>query len=343
MQSLFCQHFVRSGGTYANLKFKELELIKTVPTDSQPKQICFHASKKEFYVAAMNDAVDRGKNGLSPGSLQIFSLPKGKLLHREPSHTSVECLVWKDTIFYSDMFRDEIVFFDLKKRQVIRRARIKEPELYEEGRGHFHFMPKFIALTPNNKQLAVSHWLGGISILEIETGKLQMRVPKFCEHPRGLHYNSSGKLIVLCYGVPDGPGKILLLDPEKNYSMIHQILAGGSPRHIVPTGPDRALISNLNSGQIYEFDTLNFKILRQIRVSGQPNTIVLDSDGSHLYISLRGIDQLAVLSLDQWKIVQRYNTGDYPTGMAASPDGKFLIISNFHDASVNLYKIIRSK
>ena len=74
---------------------------------------------------------------------------------------------------------------------------------------------------------------------------------------------------------------------------------------------------------------------------GQPNTIALDPGGRVLYVSLRGRNELAVVDVPRWKIIRRYKTGAYPTGLGVSPNGKYLAVTNFHAANLNLYTIQR--
>ena len=201
-------------------------------------------------------------------------------------------------------------------------------------------MPKVIALSPDQKGLAVSTWLGGVSFLSRKDGRLLSRTSKFCEHPRGLLHAPNGDLIVACYGVPDGPGQIVVLDARRHAAR-KRIQTGGSVRHIVKYKNDTALISNLGLGRIYLFDTIQYKILKHLPMPGQPNTIALDPGGRMLYVSLRGRNEIAVVDVPTWKVVRRYKTGAYPTGLAVSPDGKYLAVTNFHAASMNLYMIKR--
>ncbi|MCB1174331.1 MAG: YncE family protein [Leptospiraceae bacterium] len=319
-----------------------LELIKKIPTEQQPKQICFNSSSTEMYVTNMNDGSGRGGPVLTPGSLAVYQLPSGQLMHRQPARTAIECLVTgKGTLLYTDMFRDEVNVFDLKQRQILKRIPIKEDTVANFKNARFRFMPKIIAPAPDGSVWAVSMWLDGVSILDQDSLQFKRRIPEFCKHPRGLLYNNRQELIVMCYGVPDGLGQIVVLDAKADYKIIKKIVTGGSPRHIVAVNSGLALISNLGLGQIYLYDTSTHRILKRLTVGGGPNTIALDVDGDHLYISQRQSNKVSVLSLAEWKIVATIPVGAYPTGLAVSPDGRFMAVSNFHQADLYLYQIVR--
>lgn len=322
-------------------KFSSLKLIQVKKTDKQPKQVCFHQNRKEIYVASMNDASGRGGPILSPGSLEIFSIPELKSIHKQRARTAVECLVEFDTLYYSDMFRDEIVAFDLEKRKITFRIPIKSKKEKNYRNARFRYMPKMIVRGPGKNELTISTWLAGLSVIDSRQGKWIKTIPEFCKHPRGLLYNKNGKLIVMCYGVPHGPGQMVMLDPQKNFKIIQRKITGGSPRHIVHVDSNRALVSNLGKGRIVEIDTNNLNVLRSLNIGGQPNTIALDRDRKHLYVSQRGKNRLSVISLDTWKVVKKYNTGSYPTGLGVSPNGKYVVITNFHEASMHFFQVIR--
>lgn len=317
-----------------------LEKILEVETDYYPKQICFHPTRKEVYVTNLGN---HEKAPFSNGSLQIFSLEEGKLLHREPAKAAVECLIdEKNTnhIYYTDMFRDEVVKYNIGSRSVIWRVGIKPAEIKNFAGYEYRYMPKIVHKDYESERLFISLWLNGASVIDDKKGELITQIPKFCSLPRGLLYRDN-ILHVMCYGVGgSGVGEIVWLDPKKE-TVLKRIRTGGSPRHIIPYGEDKALISNLNSAQVYLYDIKTGNIEKKIH-AGSANTIVLDAGGRYLYVSDRTRNRLLVIDVEKWKQVDSIDVGKFPTGLAVSPDGKYLAISNFHDMTYSLYKIKRN-
>lgn len=317
----------------------QLKFIKRIKTDAQPKQICIHPARNEFYVANLNNGGGANTKKLGPGTLQIFSLESFELLHEEPARTAVECLiVEKDRLLYSDMFRDEVVYFDLATRKVLSRSPVKPDTVRNFGGTEYRFMPKIIEPISGSEAL-VTLWLGGMAKIDFKQGKLVQHYNKFCALPRGiLPVPGSSRVYIMCYGIPHGPGEIVEFDTATG-KVLNRMGTGGSPRHVVPLKDGTALISNLNSGQIYHFDPSTGKIMRKLYLGGGINTIDVDPANRFLYISQRELDLVSVLDLHTWKVVLKQKVGDYPTGLDVSYDGRYLGVTNFHESSLDLFEI----
>lgn len=316
-----------------------LKFIKRIKTDAQPKQVCLHPERNEFYVVNLNNGGGAITKKLGPGTLQIFSLDTFELLHVEPARTAVECfIVQKDRLLYSDMFRDEVVYFDLAQRKVLSRSPIKPDSIRNFGGTEYRFMPKIIEPISDSQAL-VTLWLGGMARIDFQQGKLIKHFEKFCALPRGiLPIPNSTDVYIMCYGIPHGPGEIVRLNIETG-KVTSRIPTGGSPRHVVALKDGTALISNLNSGQIYHFDPATGKFLHRMYLGGGINTIDVDPSGRFLFISQRELDLVSVVDTRTWKVVLEQKVGDYPTGLDVSYDGRYLAVTNFHEASMDLFEI----
>ena len=317
----------------------QLKFIKRIKTDAQPKQVCLHPDRNEFYVVNLNNGGGAITKKLGPGTLQIFSLDTFELLHVEPARTAVECfLVGKDRLLYSDMFRDEVVYFDLATRKVLSRSPIKPETIRNFSGTEYRFMPKVIEPVSESEAL-VTLWLGGMARIDFQQGKLIKHFDKFCALPRGiLPIPGSTDVYIMCYGIPHGPGEIVRFDVEKG-KVTSRINTGGSPRHVVPLKDGTALISNLNSGQIYHFDPATARFIHKMYLGGGINTIDVDPSGRFLFISQRELDLVSVIDIRTWKVVLKQKVGDYPTGLDVSYDGRYMAVTNFHEASMDLFEI----
>ena len=317
-----------------------LRLLSRVPTDKQPKQVCFHPDRPEFYVTNLGGPGPGGGGKLGPGSLQIFALGDFTELHREPARAAVECkLLRDDTLLYSDMFRDEVVVFDLNTRAVKNRIPIKEESVRNIPGSGFRFMPKIVETSPDGTTAFVSLWLGGVSRLDLTTGVFSARSKKFCSHPRGLYFDARTNILsVMCYGIPEGKGQIVQLDAE-TLEVRSRKITGGSPRHIVPLRDGSTLVGNLNNGRIERYDPATNTFTAGVRIGGAPNSMEVDPYEHYLYISRRARNNVGILDIETMRLVQEVKTGKFPTGLDVHPGGKYLAVTNFHEASVDIFAI----
>ena len=137
----------------------------------------------------------------------------------------------------------------------------------------------------------------------------------------------------------------------------HEIVVvgiGGAPavvaRIAVPGAPNKLLLNRAgtrlyatadNSDIVLEIDTRTRRVLRQIRTIGplqpflgatyggsNPNNLALSPDEATLYVTNGGTNSLAIVSLDQGRVIGLVPTGHYPNAVAVSADGRRLFVAN---------------
>ncbi|MBA7650799.1 Antigen Lp49 [subsurface metagenome] len=209
---------------------------------------------------------------------------------------------------------------------------------------------KVIALSPDEKLIAVSNWLSDdISIIDAQTFK-RIRLLRFqAQTPRGLAFTPDNKYL---YAVYFGSGHIIKIS-KQTWQAEHILLTGGTNRDIVIDAEGLyAYISNMAYELVYVLDLQGDKILKVIKVGHKPNTIRLTPDNRYLYVSCRGPNNpenyelpsledgnIYVIDTDTLRIVEIIPGGNQPTGLGISPDGKLLAFSNFQDNNVEVYAI----
>lgn len=68
--------------------------------------------------------------------------------------------------------------------------------------------------------------------------------------------------------------------------------------------------------------------------------IRISSSGETLYVSVRGINQLYVIDIAQWRILQRISSGgDHPRDINLSPQGDYLFAANRSSGNLVAFKI----
>ena len=91
-------------------------------------------------------------------------------------------------------------------------------------------------------------------------------------------------------------------------------------------------------GQLLVFDAerLASGPIAAIAVGEHPAHVVADREGRRAFVTLAGADAVAVVDLDQGKVVRTVGTGRYPHGQRISPDGRELYVANVEDGSVSV-------
>ncbi|HOP80265.1 MAG TPA: cytochrome D1 domain-containing protein, partial [Armatimonadota bacterium] len=96
-------------------------------------------------------------------------------------------------------------------------------------------------------------------------------------------------------------------------------------------------IAEYTAKQIAVYDIVKSKVVKVIRVSGNPSGLALDSDGKILYVTIdspSGIVQLVDLSKS--KPTDTIAVGHSPLSPVLSPDNKTLYVCNRFDNSVSV-------
>lgn len=111
-----------------------------------------------------------------------------------------------------------------------------------------------------------------------------------------------------------------------------------TPRHLVLSQDGKSLyISTCASGQVArinieilltKFNKTTLKDWTILNMGSAVRTIALSHDEKYLYATLNSNSQLAVIDVDQFKILDKYKVASFPVGLAVSPDDKFVIVTS---------------
>jgi YVTN family beta-propeller protein len=196
----------------------------------------------------------------------------------------------------------------------------------------------------------VSNWVSrNISVIDSETKKLLRLIP-VGGTPRGMAFSPDGGLL---YVANYDEAVVEVVDMKENkVSKRFRLYAGeGAVRHVI-YHDNKLYVSDMHRGTVNILNATTGALLVSKRIGSNINTIVLSPDGKRVFASSRGRNNpvdytipgpefgaVYLLNADDLTIEERIWGRNQPTGLGISPDGKFLVFTDFLDANLELYYI----
>jgi len=220
---------------------------------------------------------------------------------------------------------------------------------YKTSLGTGGILPKVIAQNPDGSLTVVSNWVSrDISVFNSETKKLLRRIPAGGT-PRGMAFSPDGTLLYTA--IFDEP-VIAIIDMTQNkVSKRYRLYEGvGAARHVIYRD-NRLYVSDMYRGTVNILNAATGALLASKRIGPNINTIVLSPDGKRLVASSRGRNNsedytkpgpdfgaVYLLKAEDLSLEERIWGRNQPTGLAFSPNGKYLVFTDFLDANLELYE-----
>lgn len=159
-------------------------------------------------------------------------------------------------------------------------------------------VPKFLAVTPDDRLLLVSNWCGfDVSVIDLQTHETLAEID-VGRHPRGIAVTADS---ATAYVAVMGSSNVAVLD-----------LTALSASTVQPAGGDEAVVPSY---------------LRDI--GRLPRHLVLSPDDEILYATLGGDDAVVAVDAHTGEVLQRAHTGKEPRTMDISDDGTVLYVVNY--------------
>lgn len=208
---------------------------------------------------------------------------------------------------------------------------------------------KVVAYAPRHNLIFVSNWVSkDVSVIELYNGTVLTKL-KTCGIPRGLYVSPNEKYLYVAIF----SGGIIQKFSIKDFTLKKNIIlvrGRGAQRHIVGDGT-RIYVSDMSNGKIHIVEISNDRVIASVKVGVNPNTIALHPAG-FLFVSCRGpnskkgylfkgprFGRIFVIDTKTLKVLNWIWGRNQPTGLAVSPDGRFLVFTDFFDKVVEIYKI----
>lgn len=214
---------------------------------------------------------------------------------------------------------------------------------------------KVMAYNPITDRVYLSNWQTcDISIINPNTCVEEKKV-KTKTVPRGMSFSHDGKFIY-CALFEDATGQSdcqLIKKELDTFKTVAQAGKRGAKRHIVTDYINKKLyVSDMRNSTIEIYSLSDDTLIKTVKVFNNPNTIQLSPDGKFLYVSCRGpnnpkkgylykglkLGRLDIIDTTTMTLIESIEAGNQPTGLDVSPDGSRIVLSDFLDNRIRIFR-----
>lgn len=194
-------------------------------------------------------------------------------------------------------------------------------------------VPKYMAVTPDDKFLLVSNWSSGDVSIVNTNSCTEIKKVDVGAHPRGIAVSSkSDKAFVTVMGSTK-IAEINLLNYEVTY---HENL-GKSPRHVLISSNDSLLYISLNSSNsILKYNLAN-QSKSYCKTNAGPRSMILSPDQQFLYVVNYFANTFSKISTDSMKVIEVVETGHHPIGITANWDDAEIWVACY-EGKIEIFK-----
>jgi DNA-binding beta-propeller fold protein YncE len=187
-------------------------------------------------------------------------------------------------------------------------------------------VPKFLAVTPDDRLLVVANWCGfDVSVVDLASGLELGRVP-VGRHPRGVAVAPDSSV---AYVAVMGSTRVAVLDLD-TLEVTYLEGIGRSPRHLV-LSPDGAVlyVSLNNEGRIASVDVATGEVLAKVATGSAPRSMEISDDGTALYVVNYNSNSLSVVRTSDMAEVAEYRTHVRPIGVTYDAATRQVWVANY--------------
>ena len=194
--------------------------------------------------------------------------------------------------------------------------RVNLKSLAIDGVAQVGQVPKYVAVTPNNKYVLATNWCSyDLSIVDRASFKEVKRLPMGA-YPRGIAVN---KASTVAYVAVMGSYNIARVDLT-NFTVTYFRGVGSSPRHLVLSPDGSRLFVTLNgSNAVVAVSTATGQVVSRVNTGSQPRSMAMSSDGQALYVVNYDSSTVSILKSSDLSIVRTFPVPSHPIGIAYEP------------------------
>jgi YVTN family beta-propeller protein len=185
-----------------------------------------------------------------------------------------------------------------------------------DGVAEVGMVPKYVAVTPDNRYILVTNWCSfDLSVIDRTSFKEIKRVPLGTD-PRGIVVNPES---TVAYVAVMGSSDIARVDLG-SFGVGWFRGVGLSPRHVVLSPDGRYLYATLNGeSHVIKLDTTTGNVVARVETGSQPRSMAISADGTALYVVNYRSNTVAKLRTSDMSVLQTVNTPSNPIGITFEP------------------------
>ena len=173
-------------------------------------------------------------------------------------------------------------------------------------------VPKFLAVTPDQKYLLVSNWCSySLSVVDVHTSR-ELRQVYLGPYPRGIAVDPESRY---AYVAVMGSYDIARVD-LRDWSVSWIRGVGSGPRHIIMSPNGKKLYATLNGeGNIAKIDVAERRVVDKVNTGSEPRSMAMAPDGKSLYVVNYASNTMSKVRTSDMKVIQVVNTNAAPIGI----------------------------
>ena len=181
-------------------------------------------------------------------------------------------------------------------------------------------VPKYVAATPDGKQVLVTNWCSmDLSVVDVEKGKTVKTIPLGGDNPRGIEVTDDSKTAYVALMGSDHTVKVDLASGD----VTDFVSTGDGPRHLVLSPDGKHLyITNNGANTISKVDAKSGEVVDTASVGNRPRSMTISPDGAAVYAVNYDDSTMSKILTDDMEVVQTVQTDAHPIGITYEPTKK---------------------
>lgn len=180
-------------------------------------------------------------------------------------------------------------------------------------------VPKFNAISPDNRFVLVSNWCSwDLSVIDTQKNQEIKRV-KLGAYPRGIAVDANSENAYVAVMGSSDIAKVNL----KNFSVDWLKSVGSSPRHLSIDPAGHYLYATLNGeGKVAKIDLKTGKVVERVATGRAPRSMAIADNGKLLYVVNYFSNTVSKIRTEDMKVLQTVNVNSSPIGITYDPQTK---------------------
>lgn len=186
-------------------------------------------------------------------------------------------------------------------------------------------VPKYVAVSPNNRYVLVTNWCSGdVSVVDAAQNKEINRID-LGAHPRGIVIDQQSQH---AYMAIMGGTKVADLNLQTmQLSWLGSV--GLTPRHLcLDPVYNRYLYATLNNeGKVVKVDLKTRKVVQKCASGKAPRSMVISANGAYLYVVNYLSNTLSKIRTADMSVVEQHKTNHHPIGITYDADQRTIWVA----------------